>query len=389
MFLSVLPPEIRNAIYNAIEWDEVAKPKAPKSFDDIGGIQIQEDLSDEEGGYGNGQGSHQVRPSKGRRNTLEGRWGRMATATTASSPLIPDSELAAAKLAKRLEKVRQSAHPLALLLTCRQINYEATLIAFGAHTFMTPTHLNVLHKLQHSTSLLSSTQIAAIGSIAYKFPIPRDFATRETTVNPALFIANALVHFPGLQRIKVILQRFPDEIVSWELMSQTTYARGSGGSGEGAQRTGECRVPIWWCELMDRLIEGTIVRWQTGQKWTLYWTQDESVESLREYEDLNANASDSGKMYLTSDQWTARMYKEMGRRAPGTRIRINGWLAEPVQEGRRNREYDEYFDTRVKRVDAIVGMQSELVQEGGRRVTVDMEYWEYNEAGQKLWASDD
>lgn len=375
--LTALPPEIRNAIYEAIVWGEEA-PKPPKRSNDVGGTQTQKGFTDEGRAVKNGQMIYQRCVSNDRIKLEEKKsWWRTIW-TIAPSFLIPDSKPTAKNLAQGLKKARQSAHPLAFLLTCRQINYEATLIAFRAYTFTTSSQHFVLYMLQHSTSLLSSPQIAAITSIAYEFPVLESYSMKI----PASFITNALFHFPGLQRIKVIVQCPPNKMKTWDLTSQATYPRGSGGINQDAQATGECRVPTWWCEALDEVLNGTLMRWPTGEKWTSYWMQDESVEMIRAYEDPDGTKS------LTSWQTIAvRLEDQLIRSAPGqTAIAPSHPRVSLVYEGDNNRQYSENHEIFVKRAEVLVGMRAELVQEGGRRVMVDVEYGKYDRAGQKLWA---
>ncbi|PVI00717.1 hypothetical protein DM02DRAFT_655218 [Periconia macrospinosa] len=361
LFLNKLPPEIRNGVYEYVDWgEELAKPEAPKSFDDIFGSAVRE-----ENEYDDDEGD-------GTRTSKE----HNAEYTNLKDSSNPSSPSSRDHMTKTLEKLRQTPQPFSLLFTCRQINHEATPIAYAAHTFTTSPHLNYLHVLQHYTSLLSSTQLLAISSLAYKFPQPGGV---EAAI-PELFLVNALVHFPNLKKVTAIMQRFAEAMMPTETVDRETW------SGEGNGEGGVCHVPAWWANALERVASGYVVRWQTGEKWDLRWTQDESLETLKEPNQRDKIDAETGKSHVTTTEWIARRRRELGIPAPfiprpGGRGRVpvvrrtcRPYRSPPRKKIRTDIEYG----SKVTRRDVIVGTGAELVQEGsGRRVRVGMEFWEY------------
>ena len=167
----------------------------------------------------------------------------------------------------------EQRHPLSLLLTCRRINVEATLLAYANHTFTIHNRLfNTFHDLLTQTYLLSPSQISAITSLAYNMPLHRG----------SLFLAGALVLFPAVTRLRLRIERTRDE------QGGNPHANAAGDASKSA-----CVAPWLWSTL-NEVREGKCVGgWQAGQKWELEWPQmDEEIEILSKINQTYSNNGD-------------------------------------------------------------------------------------------------
>jgi hypothetical protein len=165
------------------------------------------------------------------------------------------------------------AHPLSLLLTCRMVNREATILAFSLYTFVAPRSLGSYHQLRTRTSPLSSAQLSAITSVA------QDFNLAGTCYFPSEtdFIANSLLLFPSVTTIEVRAKRhIPGP-------TNSIHSNLSNWLGNDMQKPN--RVPLWLWYAVMRVVRGTSVRWQAGQTWSVQWPQQDEHTGMGSYID--------------------------------------------------------------------------------------------------------
>jgi hypothetical protein len=100
------------------------------------------------------------------------------------------------------------AHPLSFLLTCRRVYHEASLLAFGQHTFpLSPKfYLQEIDAMSNLKTHLSLQQVQSITALSYDLgsnrygcrPLPRDMLG---------VLRHAIPVFPNLKRFKIRLLR--------------------------------------------------------------------------------------------------------------------------------------------------------------------------------------
>ena len=153
--------------------------------------------------------------------------------------------------------------PLSLLLACRQINLEATTLAFSLHTFIVRREVRAFHALRLQTSLLSPVHISAITSLAYD--------TTRAGYSPSRggpLIASALLLFPKLASIELRLTRGSGDCVS------------NGATRRGPDDMLPQRVMHWFrCSLMTVCEGRDIGSWGAGKEWALEWPQMDAPDS--------------------------------------------------------------------------------------------------------------
>lgn len=140
-------------------------------------------------------------------------------------------------------------NPLALLLTCRKINTEATLLAFRSYTFILRTAL-IHHRFRERTSVLSLQHINAITRLALSSKvqhITRTLCERAC----ASFIAHGVATFPRLREIEFCVREGK-----------------VGKTGHG--------VPGWFTCALSMVGESHYV-WLEGEGWT--WEMEDGSKS--------------------------------------------------------------------------------------------------------------
>lgn len=164
-------------------------------------------------------------------------------------------------------------NPLALLQTCRQINSEATMIAWQTHSFLI-SHTLPCYILRKRASSLSAQRVSAVSRLTY------DITEHDQThpyyhQNIANFLAHAVMFLPNLGNIRILSPRkgFRDHNPDFARRNATT-----------------CRahVPPWFVQSLERFVSGNIIgdhRWQTGDKWTLDWPHHHIHSSNRGYQE--------------------------------------------------------------------------------------------------------
>ncbi|KAF1995824.1 hypothetical protein P154DRAFT_333566 [Amniculicola lignicola CBS 123094] len=151
-------------------------------------------------------------------------------------------------------------HPLSLLLACRQINTEATLLAFRTHTFnvtATPSY----HTLQQSVRYLSPSQVQAITSIS-TFQCARSCD----------FITNTLLLFPTITKVQIGMKRENKLHLSIHSNEGLGYIYGQDFKADAVHKY----VPHWFSKALRDMTTGRGFAWQKGQKWTVEWPMMES-----------------------------------------------------------------------------------------------------------------
>jgi hypothetical protein len=131
-------------------------------------------------------------------------------------------------------------HPLTLLLTCRKINSEATLLAFRTHTF-TPRHALSSYRFRQQTSVLSTHQINAITRLALSWEFQHMSHTLCEHVC-AKFIIHTVSILPSLRIIELCVR-------------QRRAGKGSRG------------VPMWFVCTLNMAVNGREYVWRRENVW--------------------------------------------------------------------------------------------------------------------------
>ncbi|KAF2192614.1 hypothetical protein K469DRAFT_746008 [Zopfia rhizophila CBS 207.26] len=181
------------------------------------------------------------------------------------------------------------AHPLSLLLTCRKINQEATLLAFSTHPFTIPK-LTTFFDLKLSSMHLQPEQFQSITALAF-----------DTGINVPLysyraadFLTNSLALFPGVKRLEIRVKR---EHIEWNSTSQPVIRLP--GLGEVVQESIRNGVPEWWHTAIANVLHGRSLAWQHGQRWKAEWPQ--LGEDFRDPEYLYGKARMDDPSYLDTE----------------------------------------------------------------------------------------
>lgn len=280
-----------------------------------------------------------------------------------------------------------AVHPLSLLLTCRQINAEANILAFSTYTFLLHSNTEATYlSLRAAVCHLSTAQVSAMTSLSVL-----------SSSNASSFLSNALLIFPNLSyfSVKSLLPRRPTPRERSEKRGCTTSHR----SARLAYPIGACSTgitedrahlaiaryaPHCLTALLDMVISGKAYKWQSGEMWSVQWPQldsphiyskiqcdkDELLEELVMDSD-GIGAIDGVDMCVCGCgdvSWTgAVLVQQRGRRVNVDIV----YCGEPDTPD-LNIEY-------VPKVTLVPGTApaSEVVAEGaGFRYEADEEYWE-------------
>ena len=169
-------------------------------------------------------------------------------------------------------------HPLALLLTCRKINLEATSLAFSLNTFVIsrnyklPTYLS-FHQL---IAPLPASRVHFLSHLAYDAgtipccyhgihspTIATDAHPYDTThLSPV--VTHALVLFPALSRLALC--------VDAHARAHCGHCPHNDGFLEPPRRA---RVPQWFLRTVAVALNGRMYAWQKGERWSAVWPQEE------------------------------------------------------------------------------------------------------------------
>lgn len=168
-------------------------------------------------------------------------------------------------------KFNTTAHPLTLLATCHQINHEASTLAFSSHTFPLARNLEktTFVALRNAIAHLSEEQVNAITSLSYD--LRRKYLSRDWEVSNVF--VNAALLFPNLARFEVQVQRGNQ---SCNGMHYNPHQRGPTYTDLKSDAI-ERYAPNWFAYgVVQRIIGGHVLAWQTGERWTVEWPQVEA-----------------------------------------------------------------------------------------------------------------
>ncbi|KAF1846287.1 uncharacterized protein K460DRAFT_122690 [Cucurbitaria berberidis CBS 394.84] len=234
------------------------------------------------------------------------------------------------------ESISAVHHPLSLLLTCHQINHEATNLAFNTHAFaIKPNARTSFVALRDKTSHLSAQQTFAITTLSYD--LVEGYIKGGSAV--ANMLANGILVFPFLSRIEIYIQR------GYKSRHKTHYypfypAQDRPFFNDPRKDAIEKYAPIWLdYKILRPVARGHTFSWQAGQKWSIAWPQlDTPYFSVIGGEDSNGESLN--KPYMGTDAVGA---------ARGVHMCICGcgevcWLsADLVQQTGRRVLVDTYF----------------------------------------------
>jgi hypothetical protein len=137
-----------------------------------------------------------------------------------------------------------STHPLALLLTCRLINTEATVILFSTHSFRLTSALP-FYGLQQRTSRLQIFQRNAITSLSLAILQLDDTRVPKPSALGAFFTA-AILLLPGMEDI--VLR------VEIDSLSRQALAFSTGTRGE--IEANDKHIPDWFADSLEAVMLG-------------------------------------------------------------------------------------------------------------------------------------
>lgn len=253
-FFLRLPAEIRNEIY-----EHVFTP-------DYTCVVLNDRWEKEDGGM------DRAKEKKEKKGVVEkefgdiGVWGEAVDAenqedenTTNIPQPIPSLPTKSTPKSKR----KKPAHPLSLLLTCRLINNEATLLAFNLHPFPNKSCPTYFTLRQHALALPAPC-FAALGALSFTVdPDIHAFVACNDLVSD--FLTNALLLSPRIAELEVRVKTFPG--------AQAAFMRGES-RGEAARgRVTTCRehLAVWFLEALGLTQNGHSCVWQRGEEWELSW----------------------------------------------------------------------------------------------------------------------
>ncbi|KAF2271133.1 hypothetical protein CC78DRAFT_12246 [Lojkania enalia] len=270
------------------------------------------------------------------------------------------------------------AHPLSLLLTCRRINQEATVLAFSSYTF-TITRIATYVNLKHATSLLSEAQFDAIASVAY------DLGDHCTLLSRCIedFLANCMLLFPSVRRLEIRVKNGPQPAKMYHSVPINIGA-------EETSRDEVLRkyVPYWWFMAVTGVVGGRSFSWQMGQKWAVKWPMMDS-EVKGEKVCLEEFYESNGRVVLRAMDGPEELLRRDGIELCKCGCGEVCWLrANLMQEGGRRVEVEAVFygDSNAEREKLRLGLKVRLREgaeplpvqevEGGIIWDADEAYWE-------------
>src|SRR5690242_16325386 len=160
-------------------------------------------------------------------------------------------------------------HPLALLLTCRQIHSTASLLAFTTHTFalgpsLPATYLALHRALAH----LPGPHKAAVHALS---------APSNTDI--CALLSNALLLLPSLSSFTIATAP-PHSLrcgTCTRRADPALQAPDADGTHTPLARCAIARYAApWLVDLVAAFASGRAVRWQTGRRWRAKWPQLDS-----------------------------------------------------------------------------------------------------------------
>jgi hypothetical protein len=228
------------------------------------------------------------------------------------------------------EMLSLEAHPLSLLLTCQRMYNEASILAFRHHIFpLSHPAFQILLFMRNAITHLSSHHVHAITAISHDLRADyRDFQT-------ANIMANAIILFPSLNHIqmRMLRSRLPAHD-----MDPIAYTFDRDAQEYATRKF----VPRWFSKPIIGFAAGYhSYAWQTGERWEVQWPQMNDDEYFRISEDFDP----TGVRHLSPLM------------DPGAIGNVSGVKMCPCNCGN------------------VEWVFANLVQETGRRVTVDLIYY--------------
>lgn len=288
LFLTRLPSEIRNEIYYLVfgtptEFED--EGQIIEDEEDKGDISLQSLRSSTSYDFGNRKKSSDTDLRPPRTSGLRAEQDR--TSETRDANVDPRLSFTSNDLDPDLPEpgpdVEPSlpAHALSLLLTCRKISQEATILAFNTYTFtLTSTKSTTFFDLHRSTAHLSPEQFSAITTLALELPL--DYTGCYGKASD--FFSNAMLLFPTVQRLTIRVQN-GKRAKQQEHMPILFHIP----NAEGPVRDAAMRryVPNWLRGTIQSVVNGSSFSWQTGHKWRVEWPQFDSPAYVQGMEYVN------------------------------------------------------------------------------------------------------
>lgn len=289
----------------------------------------------------------------------------------------------------KLSASNRPPHPLSLIQTCRQIHNEASFLAFTTHTFplrpsLQPTYLGLQTAITH----LSPPQVNAIRSLS---------VLSSLDVNSLL--SNALLLFPSLDHFVITTtttttaETRPSQGCSHVLPPRLRSSRPGhcftswSEATELSLRAIDTYAPPWFVNVIESVEAGRGFRWQTGSKWTAHWPQLDSEMCYSRIQCDGAGLSE--EIYMDTDavgvvpgvskcrcscgevSWTRAVLVQEGGRRVAIEVAYSGKL-EPEMPKKKKKKY-------VPAVTLVPGTEPArevFVVRAGIGYDADEEYWD-------------
>lgn len=156
-------------------------------------------------------------------------------------------------------------HPLSLLLTCHRTHHESAPLAFHTHAFRLPARAATYIALQARACALSR---------AHRLTL-RTLSTPHGSSAGAQ-LANALLVFPGLRRFSIHIARARQAEYEWHTPAFPTCFADAPPDDVLAQAV-QRYAPFWVRRGIERAVtRGVEYAWQAGERWAGVWAQAES-----------------------------------------------------------------------------------------------------------------
>jgi hypothetical protein len=226
------------------------------------------------------------------------------------------------------EMLSLEAHALSLLIACQQAYDEASVLAFGRYVFpLSNPAFQILISMRNAISHLSSPHVHAITAVSH------DLRTNNRGFQTANIMSNAIRLFPNLKQIQLRLLRSRLPAHRTDSSSYTIHL-------EARDYAVRKFVPRWFYKPITGFVVGYHSTRQAGERWEVEWPQMNDDEYFRISEDIDFNG-------------TRRLSPLMSAEAVGN---VYGVQMCPCTCG------------------SVEWVSANLVQETGRRITVDTIY---------------
>lgn len=189
------------------------------------------------------------------------------------------------------EQLSVESHPLSLLLVCRKIYMEASVLAFATHTFPIPYEcdLSTYVDMKGTISHLSQQHVLAITSLSHD--LRRTYAIQQAGYRTANILANSILLFPNLRRFEIRILR-GTRSSSW---SHHSWSHDSHVENDLHACAVHKYAPPWFAYTILRSISaGWVHSWQEGQHWNIEWPQLKDWS----YFDVHEKCNTAGDMFL-------------------------------------------------------------------------------------------